>query len=515
MKPLSRAILLFVVSVFAACSPLDNFTEVEEVAFDATYAVPLVDSRVSLGDLLGDVAEGVTLSVDPDGLLRFRYAGEIAAVGSEVVFERLEAIAQGVFVPIVRSRQAAPFAGGDDLDIDRVDIKSGRLVYNLTNDYDRPVTVNLRIPDATRDGETFSVGGELPAYSGEGPLPTIANQDDPIDLTDYVLTISDDSLYFEYDVIDEAGNLLEPSAQTVVAITNLRFSSVEGYLGSEEYPGGRDTVEVDFFDNYLEGEIFFVDPKIRMTLANTFGVPALALVDVLNVIDVNGNVIPITGEAVEQGFRFNSPTVPGDTAFTTFLFDNTNSNIAEVLSARPVALDYEINALINPDEDPSIRGFLTDGASYRARVEVELPLYGNARGFTVRDTFPVDLMDRFGDVTAVDFRLTTRNGLPVGVELTGTFVDADGNALADLTDGAFTLLRAAPVDANGDVTAETTPVTQDIRVADDRLEAIRSANRLILTLDIATTDDGTPFVRVTDRQQLEVLLGARVEVRQP
>jgi hypothetical protein len=286
---------------------------------------------------------------------------------------------------------------------------------------------------------------------------------------------------------------------------------MEGYLGQAVYPGGRDTVEVDFFDNYLEGDIFFEDPTITMTLVNTFGVPALAQVTVLNVIDVNGDVIPITGDAVDEGFYFNFPTVPGDTAFTTFVFDNTNSNIADVLSARPVALDYEVDALVNPDADTDIIGFLTDDAAYQAKVDVELPLYGNASDFTVRDTFPIDLMDRYQDVVGLDFRLTTRNGLPLAIELQGTFLDANGNALADLNNGAIQLLQAASVDAEGNTTA-TAEETNDITFEGERLEAIRNAANLVITLDISTTDGGTPFVRVTDNQMLQVLLGAIVKV---
>lgn len=248
-----------------------------------------------------------------------------------------------------------------------------------------------------------------------------------------------------------------------------------------------------------------------MTLVNTFGVPALAQVTVLNVIDVNGDVIPITGDAVDEGFYFNFPTVPGDTAFTTFVFDNTNSNIADVLSARPVALDYEVDALVNPDADTDIIGFLTDDAAYQAKVDVELPLYGNASDFTVRDTFAIDLMDRYQDVVGLDFRLTTRNGLPLAIELQGTFLDANGNALADLNNGAIQLLQAASVDAEGNTTA-TAEETNDITFEGERLEAIRNAANLVITLDISTTDGGTPFVRVTDNQMLQVLLGAIVKV---
>jgi hypothetical protein len=499
--------------VFASCTnSIEDLSRVDETRYSSAFAVPLIDSEVTLNELIGDVSEDISLTVDPDGLLRFRYTGEVPAIGSDIVFARLETVAQGVFVPITRSRQAAPFGGGADIDIDEVRIKGGFLNYSLPNRYDQPVTVTLSIPDARLNGVPFSTSEDLPAYSGSGIPPTFQNLDSPVDLSDYILTIPNDSLYFEYSIVDASGIDLGPSEQTVVSFTNLRFSYVEGYLGQELYPGLRDTVVVDFFDNYLEGDIFFEDPTITMTLTNTFGVPALAQVSVLNVVDVEGNVTPITGTAVEEGFYFDFPTAPGDTAITTFVFDNSNSNISEVISARPVALDYEVNALINPDANTDIIGFLTDSASYSAKVDVELPLYGQASGFVVYDTIPIDLMDRFGEVVGVDFRLTTRNGIPLSVRMEGTFLDENDNALADLTDGRLQLLEAAPIDNEGNVISEGEFLTNDITIEGDRLNAIRSANRLVLTMNFSTSRLGLISARVTNEQTLQVLLGAIVRV---
>ncbi|MCX8210421.1 MAG: hypothetical protein OTI34_05210 [Lewinella sp.] len=498
---------------FSNCTnAIEEFTQIDETRYHSAYAVPLIDSEVTLNELIGDVNEEVFLTVDPDGLLRFRYSGEVPAIGSDVIFARLETIAQGVFVPITQARQAAPFGGGSDIDLDEVRIKSGFLNYSLPNRYDRPVTVTLSIPDARLNGVPFSASADLPAYSGTGTPPTFQNLATPVNLAGYVLTIPNDSLYFEYNIVDASGIDLGPSEQTVVSFTNLRFSYVQGYLGQERYPGVRDMVAVDFFNNYLEGDIFFEDPTITMTLTNTFGVPALAEIAVFNVVDIDGNVIPITGTAIDEGFYFNFPTTPGDTSITTFVFNNSNSNIAEVLSARPVALDYQIDAFINPDADTDRLGFLTDSAAYTAKVDVELPLYGQASGFVFRDTIPIDLMDRFGKVVGVDFRLTTRNGIPLSVGLEGTFLDENGNALADLADGRLQLLEAAPIDNTGNVISEGQFLTNDITLEGDRLNAIRTANRLVLTMNFSTARQGLISARITDEQTLQVLLGAIVRV---
>lgn len=512
MKPHYLLLLALVVSGLTSCNDqLEDLSQIDETRFSAEYALPLIDSEVKLKDLIGDVTDNVSLAVDPDGLLRFRYSGEVPAVAGDIIFARLNALGQGILLPITQRRQAAPFAGADDVDIDEVHIKSGLLNYSLPNRYDRPVTVTLSIPDATLGGESFVVSGQLPAYSGTGTPPALSNPDVAVDLDGYELNLPNDSLYFEYSIRDEMGNELDPVNGTVVTIINLAFSYMEGYLGQELYPGGRDTIAVNFFDRYLEGEVYFADPTITITMINSFGLPAKALVDVLSVIDLDGNVLPITGQGIDDGFDFEYPRVPGEEATTVFVFDTSNSNLDEILSARPVALDYEINAFVNPDANTDILGFLTDSSAYQAKVDVELPLIGNADRFTVRDTVPLNIVDQYENVTEVTFRLTTKNGLPIDLEAEGTFLDENDNALADLTNGELTLLQAGAVDENGEALEQIT-LTQDIVLAGERLDAIRSANRLVLTFRISTAGGGTDFVRVTDEQELVVRLGAKIKV---
>jgi len=512
MKPHYLLLLGLVLSGFTACNDqLEDLSRIDETRLSAEYALPLIDSEVKLKDLIGDVTEDVSLAVDPDGLLRFRYSGEVPAVGGDVIFARLNALGQGILLPITQRRQAAPFAGSDDIDIDEVRIKSGLLNYSLPNRYDRPVTVTLSIPDAKLDGVPFSVSGQLPAYSGSGIPAAVNNTDMPVDLNGYVLDLPNDSLYFEYSIVDDMGNELDPSTGTVVTIINLAFSYVEGYLGQELYPGVRDTVAVSFFNRYLEGEVFLADPTITVTIINSFGLPAQAQVGVLSVIDLDGNVLPISGQAIDDGFSFEYPRVPGEEATTVFVFDSTNSNIAEILSARPVALDYKINAFVNPEANTEIIGFLTDSSAYRAMVDVELPLVGSADRFTLRDTIPLNILEQYENVTEVTFRLTTKNGLPIDLEAEGTFLDGNGSALADLTDGELTLLQAGAVGPNGEALEQITR-TQDIVMNEDRLDAIRGADRLVLTFRISTAGGGTDFVRVTDEQELVVRLGAKIKV---
>ncbi len=483
--------------------------EVSATESNRELAFPLVDSRVTLPELTGTLDEEVTLTVDPDGLLRFNYTDTVPAVTSEEVFDQLRDFARGVPLVITERREALSFPFPEGVRLRELRIRSGTLTYSLPNTYNRPVRITLEIPNIRRDGQSFRIEGELPAYSGSGAVPTLTNVQVPLDLLDYTLDFSSDSLILEYAIDALDGQALQPAAGTLVALANVDFSYAEGFFRRTPFPGVSDRLAIDFFERYRGGDISFVDPSIRVTVRNGFGLPARAVIDELTVTTLDGRELPVTGEVVDSGFDFNYPTVPGAVSTTVYVADKSNSNVLELLSAKPVALNYRISALINPQDDATIKGFLFDTSTYAATVNVELPLYGQATDFVVNDTFPLRLGEDYPDLATATFRITTDNALPFDLTLAGTFVDAQGRPLADLTDGELLVIRASPVDAAGNTT-EVIQTTTDVPFPADRVANIRRADRLLLRTTFATTNRGTTPVRVSDRQDLRVRIGVRI-----
>ena len=496
-----------------ACSDLVEDLSADAVRVDAEYALPLVDSRVNLPGLLGEIDENVTLTVDPDGLLRFNYTDTVPSVTGEALFEELRALGSVLPLPITSRSRTIPFPLPGDVDLNVLRLKAGRFTYSLPNTYARPVTVRLTFPTLTRNGEALEVTGSLPPYAGSGPPPTLTNASNPVDLSGYALDFTAGSVTVNYAIDGTDGEQLEPADGTIAVLSNLDFSYLEGYFGLQRYPGVTDVLAIDFFDNYLGGDISFVKPRITVTVRNSFGVPSRAVIDNLFITTVDGDTLAVEGDVVKNGFDFDYPASPGGNRYTDYVVDETNSNVLELISAKPVALHYQISALINPDQDASIDGFLVDTSSYAATLTVELPLYGAADDFRMRDSFPVNLGDQYGDVTAATLRVTTDNEIPFDLSLTGTFLDAAGNAVADLTAGELLLIEGSPVDAAGNADGSR-QVTTDIPFTGEALAAIRRASVLVLETTFATTGDGiSQPVRVTDDQQLRVRIGARLSVQ--
>lgn len=501
---------LAALTTLAACNAFDDLDGIETTDYEAEYAIPLIDTDLSMGDILENFEESASLTIDPDGLIRFKYSGDVLTKTSEEIFEEINRVLGLVPIQITSKRQALPFTSPDGLDIDRMDLKAGNLVYALQNVHSEQVYVVLSFPNVVKDGQMLSFMATIPGYSGSGTPPQTGNLFTPFSLTGYTITPENDSVYVEYQALDGAGNEVT-LGQSGLLITNLAFSYAEGYLGNQLYEGGRDTIIIDFFDEWVRGDVYFEEPKITFNFQNSFGLPTRSVVNLFNILTVRGEVLPLESEYITNGVDFPYPSLDevGQVKSAEFLFTKENSNIDVVLGAGPTAVDYDINAFTNPDMDTGIRGFLTDSSFYKVRVDVELPLYGSAVDFAARDTFDLDF-SKFDEVRAAEFKLLTDNGMPLSIDVQGYFLDDSGAVLDSLLSGPQRIIDAAPVDNLGHVTE----INQQITYAPfdaARFDRIRNAARLAIVANFSTFNDGNVSVRVLNSQQVRFRLGVKIK----
>ncbi|PHI20450.1 hypothetical protein CEQ90_08290 [Lewinellaceae bacterium SD302] len=513
---LLSTLLLVFTTTFSCVDQLTDIQDSDDNRFEAEYALPLVNSKITMADILEDFEEDAVLTVDPNGLLRFQYSGDVLTQSSMDVFAVIEESIAGLgFFPLSQRRQALPLPAIQDLVLDRLQMKNTTLAYAFANDRDFPVTMTLTLPTVLLDGVPFSYTEELPAWDGNGDPVSSNNLNDPFDLTGWDLTLEDDSIFIEVSTVDAAGIEYDPTPGTAMKFENFSFTYAQGFLGTEPYEGGRDTIEIDFFDNWIRGDVYFEDPVITFNFENSFGVPTEAVINVFNIITAEGDTLPLESEFItDGGIEFPYPELDevGETKSTQFVFDKNNSNIDVVLGSKPVAIDYDVDALTNPDTSEQIIGFITDSSFYRVLVDVDLPLFGQAANFEVRDTFELDLSEYGDDVESIEWKLVTENGLPLGVEIQGDFLDAEGNLIATLfEEGEEPVIGGAPVDGEGRPTAKNEVVTF-INWDASELDTVIKAQRLLLTAVFSTTLELEQSVQLLSDQELEIRIGAIIKV---
>lgn len=496
-----------------ACNQFNELEEVTKVEYQAEYAIPIVNTNIALEDLLEKLDDRTTLVIDPDGLIRLQYSGEVLRQTSADVFANInETIASVPLIPITSKHEALPFSSPDGLQMDRLDLKAGKFFYSAQNDHPFPVKFTLSSQQVTKDGAPLEFSGTLQAYSGTGDKPILTNLFIPASLEDYKIVPTEDVVYIDYEALDPDGNPVDLST-VVIRIQDLDFYYVEGYLGNQIYEGGRDTIVIDFFDSWTQGDVYFEEPKITVNVENSFGIPTRSIFEVFNVFTVRNEILPIESTLIEEGINFPYPTLTerGEVKEGNFVFTKENSNIDLVLGSGPIAVDYEVNALTNPDQLTEIRGFITDSSYYNVRLDVDLPLYGQASKFIARDTFELDFSN-FENVSAAEFKLVTDNGLPLSVDIQGYFINDEGFLIDSLLQTQERVIAAAPVDSEGLVTTPTTEVKY-IDIPEDRFEALQSAKKLLLVASFSTINEGQVSVKVLKDQSTDIRMGAILKIK--
>lgn len=501
-------LLLSALLLISACSKLNNLEDWEVSNYAPELAFPLVNTSTTLQEILQSVEDLSSIVVDPNGQIRFRYIGDIITRTSDEIFGTLTS-ALPPLVPVLSKKMPLPFNLPNGVKLERVDLKQGDIAYYVENPNTEPISLKMTIPQLLKNGQPYSFTTDIAGYSGSGARPSATNQLSPASLVGYSFIPKNDTVYIEYEAKTPAGTSVN-AGLFFLRITNLKFSYAEGFFGSLLYEGGRDTVKIDFFENYIKGDIYFADPKVSFFLENSFGIPARSIVRDFKVFTVDGKQLALESVFLRNGIEFPYPTINevGQSKRDTFTFNKTNSNLDILFGSGPTAVAYDVDAFTNPNGNTGQKGFITDKSFYRVQVEVELPLYGSVSNFVAQDIYNIDL-EKFDKVKELEFKTVADNEMPLDIALQGYFLSSTGQVLDSLFQGAAQIVPGASTNAEGNSTTPGSKTTL-VKFEEIRFARIRTAKKLRLEAYISTqTSNPGKSVRVLANQQLKIRIGAK------
>ncbi len=509
-------VLVLSALVNSGCQKLENLDKLEVTGIDAEYAIPLLSTSFEMGEVLDNFDENSSVFFDENGQAILRYFGDFTSSGSDDIFAVLS-IVNNIPIPLPDPVSALPFAAPNGVTLDYADLKTGGFRYFFTSDHEEDITVTVSIPSLTKDGEIFSHSIGTSPYVGTTPVA--GGLLSPVDLAGYRLSVPDDSIYVEYHAFREVSGFADTLKGFAVIFSDVTASFIQGYLGNQVFEFERDTIEIDFFENWTEGTLRFEDPTINFLIKNSFGFPVRSDINVLDVVSVNDEIFPLSSPFIEAGvdFAYPEPDEIGCIKETNFSFNNENSNLVDLLEAVPKAVDYDIDGLTNPDGNTAIRGFMTDSSLLSVQVEVVLPVFGAVSNYNVFDTIKVERFDfdvdfeEYGDVDYAEFKLFSENNIPLNIDLQLFFADENERIIDSLFTEIAPVVTAATVDEDGN-TLEQSTEEAFARVTEERFERIKAARNLFLRARFSTPEAGMRSVRVTADQDVKIGMGLKVGV---
>ena len=503
MKNLRYLLIPAIAAILVVLSACKKDFDDLEVKSDAEYAFPLFFGDLKLQKLIENSGDSISLQIDANGEMRFKYSGNVVSRTTDEIYSAIPAIP----ALVTDTFYGVPVKLNNNITIKKADVSAGTVFFTYKSYHTQNVTVKITIPELKKNGVAWSTSRYLP-YTGNTPITDVIL---PISVAGYSLDIPNDTMHIRYEAVKQDGQR-DTLSSFAMLVNGLKFSYMEGYFGNEVFPISRDTIHLNIYKNLLGGELYFEDPKVTVNVFNSFGFPVRSKVNIVKFKGSKGEEYDLESPYVTNGFDFGYPkiTEKGKTVITSFSFDKNNSNIVPILNSSPVALDYQIDAIANPDSDPSIIGFMTDSSYFLVNVAVDLPIYGRAKNFLLEEDFSSDFgkLDGFREA---EFKLLTENKLPLDATMQMYFLDANGQKL----DSAFTqeqlLIEAAKVDATGLPTGVSKKETI-IQFNEAQLNAVRKTKTIRVVAYVSTTSGGTVPVHINASQGLSVKMGAKAKL---
>lgn len=498
--PIPFFLLLTAALVLPSCTNFKEFEGLEVGNYEGEFAVPLFQSSISFEQLLEDVNEGTELIVEEDGSMRLYYLNDPKIRRTEDIFEIIPIF--GAVLEDTVSR--IPFELPEGVDIQLMTFNEGNIGFSFQSFHEDDLDVTFSLPQLTRNGQIFERSFTV---DYEGTLPV--EKTGVFSLKNWDLMPEDDSLTIRYEAIRAGNGQRDTLTQVQMGVVNLEFSYAEGFLGTETYDVDSAVIDMDFFETWANTDVFFEDPKVIVLVENSFGFPVRSDTRKLFAETYDGQILQFENEGVANGIDFDYPTFDeiGETKMTTYVLDKDNSNIQDIVAAGPRFIEYVIDAITNPEEDPSQIGFLTDSSFFRVQVAVDIPIWGSVTNYGAQDTFDVSF-ESFYNIREIEFKVVAENEIPLEAEMQMYFVNAEGAILDSMFTSPTILIPGAPVDDKGLVTAQVEEINY-ITFDAPRFERIRNASGIIAHTLFSTYNMGGPSVRLNANQSLDLRVGMK------
>lgn len=537
-KALALCMLAGVFLTFNSCT--EDYFDLDRIKDDPftwtpDLAFPLVFSTLNADDIITNVDTTNIYQVDADNFVTLIYRSVIFSqtindyfsIPDPLAFQDTESLDAGEIAQWNATGSViANFTGIHSFainapagaELEEFVFQSGSLSINCSGDMGNGGSVTVTYPDLTLNGVPLT---QIVS------LDNSQNGSSSADISGYTLDLNNNganSLAVNYTLtVNNTGGgspLPTDEFDVTTTITNGTMASATGDFGQFDIGISPNNVDIDILDNQQEGEIIFTDPRLRITIENSIGADIGGTINQLRAQEGADFIdVDYTG-VTTQNFTIPGAAFLGDTSVTEWYFTGANnvdpganSNIDQVINSNYQDLHYDLSALANPGVGP-FSNFATSTSAVEVTADVELPFWGTAENFTIRDTldFPVAEAEDFQDnILEALLRVNTLNGFPVDgilkLYLTDSLYNVTDSLLAD---GEF-LVRSGDVDGNGRV-LNSVNTNNDIQLDTTRIETVFSAKYIILDAIMNSTYNGTTPIRIYNDYELQVRLGFRVKL---
>lgn len=516
---------------------IDDLSKIKGVTAESNWMLPVVDAEAGLEKFIGGVDDQVEIVADDQGKLTLIFAGrdslgekQLVSIDPLSVNQTLSLPAPaipvfeavGVFSESINDRVSLNLGSG--INVENLQIKKGKVTVNITNSFQHNTFIKISYPAITKGGLPLVDSFEF-NYTGTPHAPIIRTTS----LDGYEIDANSDinnpgtiPYIVEFKLQKVTGSTTTPADAIVFnqTLSIEEYAKAEGYFGPIELLKLKESSRLGIFDKKIDGNVFINDPRLRIKVYNTIGMPIQGRISKMVIVAGLGDTVPVEINPFKDTFSINYTTIQGQEAITEYVIDRNNSNLDEVISSAPQYFIYEITFTANADNVPKTnviydKSTIKVDASFEIPADLRIVSYGveSQQSFSLKnDLNQLDSNGVFVEYAEALSEIT--NQMPLGAFVQVYFIDTITNTVLDSLYESQFVVPASLVNASGRVIAPA--VRQSTTFIDKaKYERITAANAYSFFVRFRTSDFNStqPFVVFYKQDKLRFKMGLKTKVK--
>lgn len=509
----------------------DKISKINGAKWDPDIALPLVNTTLTLEDVI-KTTNSTFIKKDADGGIMIAYHGELFSQSAE---EFVEIDNQSFLKELTLSPSQQTYLNNNgsislqfvdfmnyntgNVEIDSMLLKVCNNQLRAQSTFQHDLEITFTLPHVTRNGIPFSKTLKSD-YTG-----SLIDVSDNANLSGYMFDMSKGSqghnqiqVDMDLKITKRGGNPISPTDKVTATMFMFynEFKILYGYVGEESFLSDIDTFKFDALDKLKGGNFTLEDPRFKLFIYNSLGVPIKADVLALKSYNESSGATDLTGVPNPIPIPVPSLSQVGKVLVDSIVLNKSTSNIASIINSRPSGFIYGFNVASNPG-GRTIRNFVMDTSRISFEIDIEVPLHGTATDITLDEIQDADfnLGEEVDYLEEVLVRLAITNGFPLGVDVQVYLLDSAEKTLDSVFTNTTQFLPAAPVSmTTGRVTQPVKNVI-DIVFSEDRIRKLNDTKKVRIRGVLNTTKaGGTPVpVKIYSDYGLGVKLGVQAKIK--
>ncbi len=485
---------MWIILVSGGCSWDDFLLDQDE----GEWAIPLINGQIDAQDLLNQSVTFGEIRVLNNGLLSIHYSGELLQKTKKDIFFPIPGILP---IPLLDTFYEVTLPVVNNMIVHQAILANGNYWFSYSHQHAQDINLRIWVPEMSVNSHILNHHINIP-FLGQTPTVGLTTR---FPLDNIVLRPVNNKIGLHYQALTAAQQSI-PMSSVFFIYDQIDFKYIEGFIGQNIYDLRKDSIEFDLYDGFVQGGLYINDPQITMTVTNSFGFPAKALVNEFAVQTADGSLRQFTSTLLDAGMYFNYPSLPeqGQAKTTRFVFTSSNSNVREIFNAQAKRIIYDIDALSNPALIPDSSYFIMESSAFAINVTVDLPLSGKITDYPAERVFQVNA-EKLNELKEGFLRIETDNGLPLTAKAQIFLLDQSGILIDTLFTTATEIFKSASTNPQGSVISSTLH-TLDIAVPAHKISAWSKTKTIRVRIHFNSPSE-QPQVQILNSSKMNFRLG--------